>query len=134
NGNNFRSINGVINRVERVDTSYADIDRSKLRNIQFLGNNFNNISTQTENPLIVTHNQNTASSVWTVSSDSRLPFSGYATTVTGMVAENAIRTSSNNTTYTMPYTETEKGSSKDQIHVRWSTSVKGKIHLTMRCD
>ncbi len=35
--------------------------------------------------------------VWTVSSDSRLPFSGYASTVIEMIAENAIRTSSNNT-------------------------------------
>ena len=47
--------------------------------------------------------------VWTVSSDSRLPFSEYASTVIEMIAENAIRTSSNNTIYTMPYTETEKG-------------------------
>jgi len=34
--------------------------------------------------------------VWTFSSDNRLPFSEYASTMIEITAENAIRTSSNN--------------------------------------
>ena len=66
NGNTFRSLNRTINRVERIDTSYADIDRTRLRYIQFMGNNFNNIKTRSQNPLRLSHTQNSATSVWSV--------------------------------------------------------------------
>ena len=44
NGNNFRVINGSIDRVEAVDTSLSDLDRERFFQIQFHGNNFNNIT------------------------------------------------------------------------------------------
>lgn len=134
NNNNFRSINGAIDRVERIDTTFADIDRTKLRNIQFLGNNFNNVSDVTENPALVHHSQNSRSSVWNVNVADYLPFGGFAQYVDSIVAHGPIQNSSGAPRYTMPYTETEKGSSKGQVNLRWSESVRGKVRITVRCD
>ena len=64
--NNFRSINGAISRVEWVDTTYADKNRSRLEAILFEGNNFENINRATQNPLIVEHTQSSVNSVWTL--------------------------------------------------------------------
>ena len=134
NNNNFRSINGAIDRVERIDTTFADIDRTKLRNIQFLGNNFNNVSDVTENPALVHHSQNSRSSVWNVNVADYLPFGGFARYLDSIVAHGPIQNSSGAPRYTMPYTETEKGSSKGQVNLRWSESVRGKVRITVRCD
>ncbi len=134
NGNNFRSINGQIDRVERIDTTYADLDRNRFWDIQFMGNNFNNISTKTENPLRVVHSQNSAATTWTVESNAALPFSGYARDVQSIVAQGPIRTGSNRTIYTTPYIDTEKGTGKTAVHVKWSDSVKGKVGISLRCD
>ena len=38
--------NGTIDRVERFDKSYADIDQARLGNIQFMGNKLINIKTE----------------------------------------------------------------------------------------
>ena len=134
NNNNFRSINGAIDRVERIGTTFADIDRTKLRNIQFLGNNFNNVSDVTENPALVHYSQNSRSSVWNVNVADYLPFGGFAQYVDSIVAHGPIQNSSGAPRYTMPYTETEKGSSKGQVNLRWSESVRGKVRITVRCD
>jgi len=134
NGNTFRSINGTINRVERIDTSYADIDRTRLRHIQFMGNNFNNIKTRSQNPLRLSHTQNSASSVWSIETGGQLPFTGYARDVEALVAKSEIRSSSNQKTYHMPYVTLEKGSAKDRVNLNWPSAVKGKMGLKIRCD
>ena len=108
NGNTFRSLNGTINRVERIDTSYADIDRTRLRYIQFMGNNFNNIKTRSQNPLRLSHIQNSATSVWSVKTDGQLPFGRYARDVEALVAKSEIKSSSNQKTYHMPFVNLEK--------------------------
>ena len=108
NGNTFRSLNRTINRVERIDTSYADIDRTRLRYIQFMGNNFNNIKTRSQNPLRLSHTQNLASSVCSVKTGGQLPFGGYARDVEALVAKSEIKSSSNQKTYHMPFVNLEK--------------------------
>ena len=134
NNNNFRSINGKIDRIERVDTSFADINRSKLRNIQIMGNNFNNIQYHTKNPAQLRFTQNSTQAVWTVDASEQLPFGGYARFVDSIVAHDAIKTSSNAVQYSMPYTQTEQGYSKALVNLRWPTNVKGTVRLTVRCD
>ena len=134
NGNTFRSINGNIDRVERIDTSYADIDRTRLRHIQFMGNNFNNIRTRSQNPLRLSHTQNSASSVWSIETGGQLPFTGYARDVEALVAKSEIKSSSNHKTYHMPYVTLEKGSAKDRINLNWPEAVKGQMGLKIRCD
>jgi hypothetical protein len=49
------AINGAIDRIEAVDTSLSDLDRERFFQIQFHGNNFNNITTQSANPLHLKH-------------------------------------------------------------------------------
>ncbi len=66
NGNNFRAINGTLDRIEAVDTNPSDIDRERFFQIQFHGDNFNNITTQSANPLGLTHHQNSAATLWTI--------------------------------------------------------------------
>lgn len=134
NGNNFHSINGKIDRVERIDTSYADIDRKRLWHIQFMGNNFNNIKTRSQNPLRLSHTQNSAASVWSIETGGQLPFSGYARDVEALVSKSEIKSSSNHKTYHMPYVTLEKGSAKDRVNLNWPESVKGQMGLKIRCD
>ena len=134
NGNTFRSINGTIDRVERIDTSYADIDRTRLWHIQFMGNNFNNIKTRSQNPLRLSHSQNSASSVWSIETDGQLPFGGYARDVEALVAKSEIKSSSNQKTYNMPYVTLEKGSARDRVNLNWPEAVKGKMGIKIRCD
>ena len=74
NGNTFRAINGAIDRIEAVDTSLSDLDRERFFQIQFQGNNSNNITTQSANPLRLTHHQNSAATLWTIDTAQRLPF------------------------------------------------------------
>ena len=134
NGNSFRSINGAIDRVERIDTSYADIDRTRLRHIQFMGNNFNNVRKRSENPLRLSHKQNSAGTVWTVETDGQLPFGGYARDVESLVAKSEMKSSSNKRTYHMPYVALEQGSAKDRVNLNWPEAIKGTVGLKVRCD
>ena len=134
NGNSFRSINGAIDRVERIDTSYADIDRTRLRYIQFMGNNFNNVRKRSENPLRLSHKQNSAGTVWTVETDGQLPFGGYARDVESLIAKSEMKSSSNKRTYHMPYVALEQGSAKDRVNLNWPEAIKGTVGLKVRCD
>ena len=132
--NNFRSINGSISRVEWVDPTYADINRSRLEAILFEGNNFENISRATQNPLIVEHTQSSANSVWTLETNNELPFQSYAKCVTALAPQAQIKTSSNSAYFDIPYTTGQVGSDKDQVKLTFGTLVKGKMAVTVRCD
>jgi hypothetical protein len=132
--NNFRSINGSISRVEWADTTYADINRSRLEAILFEGNNFENISRATQNPLIVEHTQSSANSVWTLETNNELPFQSYAKRVTALAPQAQIKTSSNSAYFDIPYTTGQVGSDKDQVKLTFGTLVKGKMAVTVRCD
>src|SRR5690606_21020426 len=74
-GNVFKSLYAQIDRVERVDTSFANLDVSKMRNVRFEGNTFSGVRTPTANPLSVSHRQNTAATRWVVGTGGALPFS-----------------------------------------------------------
>jgi hypothetical protein len=132
--NNFRSINGSISRVEWVDTTYVDINRIRLEAILFEGNNFENISRATQNPLIVEHTQSSANSVWTLETNNELPFQSYAKRVTALAPQAQIKTSSNSAYFDIPYTTGQVGSDKDQVKLTFGTLVKGKMAVTVRCD
>lgn len=56
-GNNFKSINGSIERVDRVDTTYSDLRPTNYSNVRFEGNNYQSVTIKTANPLVVDHNQ-----------------------------------------------------------------------------
>ena len=133
-GNTFRIIAGAIDRVETIDTSFADMDYSRMKNITFSDNSFNQVSTATTNPLTLEHTENSESLVWTVSCAPKLPFGGWAQQVESLMARNAITASNNVKQFYMPYVTTEQGSNRDEIDLRWQGEVKGTVLMRVRMD
>ena len=134
-GNKFRSIQGTsIDRVDRVDTSYADLDMTRGKHILFEGNTFHAVETPSYNPLIVEHEQNTAASTWVVDSDGRLPFGGRARSVDSVVARGKIKNTNNVAEYTVPYTTAETGGNGDKVELNWEKPVTGTVAVQMRMD
>ncbi|WP_127115480.1 glycosyl hydrolase family 28-related protein [Shimia sediminis] len=134
-GNKFRSIKGTsMDRVDRVDTSYADLDMSKGKNILFEGNTFHAITTPAYNPLVVEHEQNTHASTWVVDSEKRLPFGGHARAVEAVTMLSKIKNTSNVNEYTVPYVDVEQGADGDQVKLNWEKAVSGTVAVRMRMD
>ncbi|MFY0309921.1 right-handed parallel beta-helix repeat-containing protein [Leisingera sp. D0M16] len=133
-GNKFRSLNGSIDRVERVDTSFSDLDFTRSFNVVFEGNMYHNVSTHSANPLRIRHNQSSASSSWAVRANGKLPFQGYARFADSVVPLGPVRTSGNSNRYSMPYCNTQQGANQDEIHLRWQEAVKGEVQVLLRMD
>ena len=132
--NVFKAINGNITRIDKVDTTYAALDFSRMRNIRIEGNMFNGIDEQISNPVSVEVNQSTAQTVWTVDPSVSLPFSGWARNVESLIAEGAIRSASNGVVTAMPYVEVEQGSGKNKVTLNWPSAAKGRMHVRVRMD
>ncbi len=133
-GNSFRAVNGKIDRVERVDTSFADIDYSKLQDIRIAGNSFHNIRAHMTNPVIKHHRQNSLDTTWRVNFDGDLPFKGHARSVTSVVVTGTLKNGSNVTRYTSPSVQTSRGGKKDELELKWDERVVGTVTVTARVD
>ncbi|MFT4150696.1 MAG: glycosyl hydrolase family 28-related protein [Paracoccaceae bacterium] len=132
--NSFRTIGGVIDRVEMVDTTNAALNYGMFRNVVFQSNTFNGISQLTVSPVTVAHTQNTAAATWTVDAAAYLPFGGRARNVTSVLAEGMITNASGTGQYVMPYVQVEQGTGGTQAALRWPSAVKGKMQVTLRVD
>lgn len=132
--NVFRTVAATIDRVEKVDTSAANLDMSRMRNIRFEGNTFNGITTLTINPVTISHEQNTASQTWVVDASAYLPFDAWARVAEAVVPEGSITTSANAVRHDFPYAEFTQGAGNDLVHLRWPVDVKGKVWVRLRCD
>ncbi|OOY03919.1 glycosyl hydrolase family 28-related protein [Thioclava sp. F28-4] len=132
--NVFKSLNGSVDRIEKIDTSFADIDRSRVRNVVFEANMFNAINDISQNPVMVEANQSTAQSVWTVDASEYLPFGGWARNVQSLIAEGMVRDGSGARIDAMPYVAVEQGAAKNQITVNWPEAAKGRLQVTLRMD
>lgn len=133
-GNVFRMFGATIDRVERVDTSFASFNRASYRNVVFSNNSFNGVTQSTASPVMIEHSQNTESNTWVVGAAGFLPFGGRARNVTGIVAEGAITNSSGAAQYVMPYVLTEQSTDGQSVHIKWPNAVKGRAQVTIRCD
>lgn len=133
-GNKFRSVNGNIDRAERVDTSFSDLDHGRAKNVLFTGNMYHNVTVQSANPLRVLHDQSSAASSWTVQTAAELPFQGYARYVDSVMPQRALRSASNSIRYLAPYADVEQGAGRDQIVLRWPEAVRGEVQVTLRMD
>lgn len=133
-GNSFRLFDGNIDRVEGIDTSFAEMDFGRFKNITFLGNTFNNVNTVVENPLVMDHTEASASSTWVVEPFPRLPFAAWARTVESVTAKGAIRDGGGAIYWGMPYHQIQQGPNKDRINLRWETPVEGTVTLRVRID
>ncbi len=134
-GNTFRTLNGTITRIEKVDTTFADLDYGRFRNIVFHGNNYNGISEPIYNPVVVSHNQNTVATTWTIDGARLLPFEGQARTVQSVVTDGPITTTGPVTTrYDMPYARSEQGPGQSLVTLHWPVAVRGRVNVTIRVD
>lgn len=133
-GNAFRTVNATIDRIEKVDTTNADLDFSRTRNVIFEANTFNGITQMTVSPVTIEHVQNTEADTWVIDGAAYLPFAAWARGVRSLVAEGSITTVSNVVRYDMPFVQVAQGTAKDKVNLRWPVAVKGKMQVTLRCD
>jgi hypothetical protein len=133
-GNVFKALYGNVDRIDRVDTSIADLDYNNMRNVQFEGNTFNGVNNYVSNPLLVQHEQNSTSRTWNLPVIEGLPFQAWAKSVQSVVAEGPITDGSNNRIDAAPWVQAEIGSTRRQIRLNWATPVKGKISVYARMD
>lgn len=132
--NVFRALNGSIDRVESVDTTFADLDFGRMRNVNFLHNVFNAVTNEAINPASIEYTQATAATKWTLDAAPYMPFGGRARVVEHVVADGKISNSSGAAVYEMPYVETEIGTNKDQFRLTFGTACKGKVRARVRMD
>ena len=133
-GNIFRTFSGSIERVETVDTTYANLDFDRMRNIIFEGNAFNGVNEPTRNPHVDVHNQASVDATWTVDTQKYLPFGGFARTIESMVPLYAIRNGSNSAVFAQPFVSPKQGANDDEFHIVWPEPVKGQVRYSVRMD
>ena len=133
-GNVFRVIHGSIGRIERIDTTYADLDRDRARNVTFSDNMFNSVDTPVANPLLMRWDQNSPAATWTVNCAPMLPFGGWAQTVESVVAAGKVETASGAAHFGMPWVKTKQGALGDQVQLNWAEAVKGSATISVRID
>jgi len=133
-GNVFRAIDGNIDRVEHVDTTFADLDFSRMRNITFSGNTYHGVNNEVYNPATVTHTQSTLDRIWVGESAPYLPFNGRARTIEAAVPDGQIKDGSNNPIYEQPWTSVNFGPDKTQYRLLFATPCTGTFRVQVRMD
>lgn len=132
--NSFRVFNATVDRVETVDTTFATLDLTRSRNVRVEGNSFNQVAQVIMNPIVATHDQNTAADPWVVDVAPFLPFRGRVRLVEGVVPEGAITNAANATRYVQPHALVGQGPNGTQAQLRWGEALRGKVVVTLRMD
>lgn len=133
-GNVFKALQGAIDRVDAVDTTFATLNYASMRNVTVEANSFTAITQPISNPVFFQFDQATAATVWTVSPGAYLPFGGWARNVESLVAEGMITGPANERRSDMPYVLVQQGATKQDVTVNWAAASKGRIHLRVRMD
>ena len=133
-GNRFRSINGSIDRAERVDTSFADLDFTRFKHVNVEGNTFHSITKQVANPLRVRHTEGSNAQTWDVTMNGELPFGARARYVDSIVALGKIQNAQNTAVHSVPYVVAEQGANGDEVKLVWDQAVRGKVAVSVRID
>ena len=132
--NTFKSLNGYIDRVEKIDTTFADIEYNSVRSVVFEGNTFHGVSQITTNPCSLEFSQNTNATNWVLDPSEYLPFGGWARVVESLVFKNAVTNSSGSTVYDTPYVTVNYGTNSDTIRLTFPQSCKGTVNMVCRMD
>jgi len=132
-GNTFRAI-GSIDRVESVDTSFADLDHDRVGNITFAENSFHNVDIHAQSPLVMAHVEESAAATWVVTPAPRLPFGAWAQVVDSVLPEGALQDGSGNPVHAAPWFEARQGPERDRINLHWPEAVSGRVILRVRID
>ena len=132
--NVFRALNGSIDRIERVDTTFANLDFNRMRNITFTGNVFQGVNEEIRNPLNMVHTQSTLDRIWVADTGTYMPFGGRARFIDSVVPVGRLVNASNGSVYEAPYVEPEFGSTKKQFRVIFGTPCTGTVRCQVRMD
>ncbi|MCA0044147.1 glycosyl hydrolase family 28-related protein [Celeribacter litoreus] len=132
--NVFKSLNGKIDRIEKVDTTFADLDYSLMRNVTFAGNTFNGIDQNTINPCSLEFTQDTAATNWVLDPSGYLPFGGWARVVESLVVRNGLTNAYGNDVFATPYATVNYGAESNQVRLTFPEPVQGKIQMVARVD
>jgi hypothetical protein len=133
-GNTFKTLNNNLNRIEKVDNTYADLDHSRMRNVVFAGNTFNGMDQNTINPVSLDFTQSSTASNWTLDPSAYLPFGGHTRTVEALIFDGELTNTSGNTASAMPYVTTTYGTNSNQVRLSFPEATKGTVQLTVRAD
>jgi len=133
-GNKFRCMNGTIDRAERVDTSFADLDFGRTKHVNYTGNTYHNVTKQSANPLRIQHSEASEAGEWLIDPDGELPFGGHSRAVDSVVVRGSLRNSGNSIRYVMPYVRLEQGAAMDQVDLVWGEALRGDVTVSMRID
>ena len=133
-GNVFRTTGGRINRADRIDTTYASMNFNRFRNVIFENNAFNGIDFPAESPTVILHDQNSTSNNWAIGTGGKLPFGGWARTVTSVAMETAPRDNNDNIRYEMPWVQVQEGANNNVVRLRWPQPTRGRAIVTVRVD
>ncbi len=132
--NVFRSLNGRIDRVDAVDTTFADLDFNRTRKLEFTGNIYHNVNQPAHNPMYLSHTQATEATTWTMDTGTYLPFGGRAKHVESVVPEGQITNSGGTRIHDYPWAVGERGSDLRSVQINWSQPVKGTVRYQVRMD
>jgi hypothetical protein len=133
-GNRFRSINGTIDRVERVDTTFSDLDFSRTKNVVMDANSFNNVATQTASPALIDYTQSGDDDTWSIDASEYLPFGGQLLGIDAIVPLGALRNPANVRQYALPHVDLRQGTNRDAMRLVWPEPVRGRVAITARVD
>ncbi|MFD0857703.1 glycosyl hydrolase family 28-related protein [Roseovarius aquimarinus] len=133
-GNSFRIIDDPIERIERIDTTFADLDYNRIKNIAFADNTFGNIEHPVSSPLLVEFEQPSAQATWTIEAGESLPFGAFAQTVTSVIPAGPLRNASGAIVHVAPYYEAKQGPESNWVRLQFGQPVRGTVTLTMRID
>ena len=133
-GNSFRIIDDPIDRVDSVDTSFADLDYNRIKNISFRDNTFGNIFHPVLSPLMLEFEQSSAAESWTIDLADRLPFGAFAQTVEAVIPAGPLLDGAGKTVHVAPYYQAKQGPDSNQVRLRFGTPVRGTVTLRVRID
>ncbi len=133
-GNHFRSINGAIDRAERVDTSFADLDYARMKDVTFAANSFHNVRDQVFSPLTLRHREASVAATWVVADQGKLPFAARALSVDAVTARGAIVDAAGAVQHVAPAVLPEQGGAGELVHLVWPEPVEGEVQITLRMD
>ncbi|MCE8512032.1 right-handed parallel beta-helix repeat-containing protein [Ruegeria pomeroyi] len=133
-GNKFRSINGYIDRAERIDTSFAGLNFDRTKDLIYQGNTYHGVTTRSANPLRLEFEQTSASENWLIETNATLPFGAETRGVDGVTPQGPLAASDGGIRYLAPYAQVQQGTSQDQLRLRWSEPVSGTVLVTVRAD
>ena len=133
-GNSFRIIDDPIDRVDSVDTSFADLDYNRIKNISFRDNTFGNIFHPVLSPLMLEFEQSSAAESWTIDLADRLPFGAFAQTVEAVIPAGPLLDGAGKTVHIAPYYQAKQGPDSNQVRLRFGTPVRGTVTLRVRID